>query len=125
MAGDAHEGSTGGVAEDSCRLRLLHVDREQRLEALAQEHESILCSEPRLTALQISELHPPVKGEREEGHLHETQSMSVWIFCLSGQEGQCISRTKTRARQRICTPFFTSQNKWNEKENGMQQERGH
>lgn len=76
MAGDAHEGSTGGVAEDSCRLRLLHVDREQRLEALAQEHESILCSEPRLTALQILELHPPVKGEREEGHLHEA--------CLSG-----------------------------------------
>ncbi len=28
MAGDAHEGSTGGVSTvDSCRLRLLHVDR--------------------------------------------------------------------------------------------------
>lgn len=80
--------------------------REQRLEALAREHESICRSEPRLTALPILELHPPVKGEREEGHLHETQSMSVWIFRLSGQEGQCISRTKTRARHPL---FFSTQ----------------
>lgn len=60
----------------------------------------------------------PSTCERRKGggtFTRDTKHVCLDFSSLSGQEGQCISRTKTRARQQICTPFFNSENKWNEK----------
>lgn len=119
LAADAHEGSTGGVRLQIWAATCGRSGREQRLEAWAQEHESIWRSEPCLTALQILELHPPVKRRKEGGTFYTRhKSTSVWIFRLSGQEGQCISRPKKQQLDSgFALIFFFSkaENKWNEK----------
>lgn len=119
MAGDAHEGSTGGVsAEYSCRLGLLHVDklaesgdsrhwpRNMRVSA-AQSHDWQRCRF-------WSSIHLwKEKGRRDIYTRHKA--------CLSGffasrdKKANAFPGQKQELDSRFAPLFFNSENKWNEK----------
>lgn len=109
MAGDAHEGSTGGVwAEDRCRLGLLHVDRLAWSEDARHGSRNMRVCGAQSQDWQLCRFWISIHLWKEkQGGTFTRDTKHVCLHSMPlGTRRPMPSRKKTRARRRICSIFY-------------------